>query len=155
MDSEQLKYVYSDEYTYLREMGIEGDKLRKTAVERTQKAIAEHVLELVDVTNSSALDCDEIAEGIYNGITKGHRYLQNEFWIAMGKVIEKYANMEKGYYDGRNEWAVKDCRIMSDAIDKDRGIEKMHTTEYCPECETETDVVHIVGDRAFTTCKAA
>jgi len=54
---------------------------------RTQTAISNHLCELVDVTNSLALNSEEIAEGIFNGIVNNHRYLQNEFWIAMGKSL--------------------------------------------------------------------
>ena len=118
----ELKNVYSESLEYLKETGIavDGDKLRKEAIKRTQNAISNHLAELVDVTNSSALNSEEIAEGIFNGIINNHRYLQNEFWIAMVKVIEKYGNLGKDYYDARNEFAVKDCKAMGDAISNER-----------------------------------
>ena len=114
-----LKDVYMDELEYLKDLGVPNP--REEAIKRTQNAISEHIIELIDVTNSSALNSEQIAKGILDGITRSHRYLQNEFWMAMTKVIENYGNLPSEYQDARNAYAVKDCNVMSDALNKARG----------------------------------
>jgi len=114
-----LKNVYMDELEYLKDLG--APNAREEAIARTQNAISEHIVELIDVTNSTALNYEQISKGILDGITRSHRYLQSEFWMAMTKVIEQYGNIPKEYQDARNEYAINDCRTMSDALNKARS----------------------------------
>ena len=76
---------------------------------RKAEVIGDYVGELVELTNSTANDAEIIAEGIYQGIAKSHRYLQGEFWIVMEKVIRKYQDAPS---DPRNQFAKDMCRAM-------------------------------------------
>ena len=120
-DNIKLKDVYTNNYNYYKEFGTEGQGVASVkACDDVTKAITEHMSELVDVTNSSVVSYDMVAEGIVKGITSNHRTLQNEFMISLVKAIQTYGNLDENQYDPRNEWAVKDCKVMSDAIDEAR-----------------------------------
>jgi len=117
-DNVKLKDIYTDAYNYYKEMDMPHPV--EAANKEVVDGISEHVEELVDVTNSSAVSYDMMAEGIVKGILKSHRYLQNEFVIALTQAIEKYGNVDENQTDPRNQYAVADCKTMSDALNKAR-----------------------------------
>lgn len=69
-------------------------------------AVAQNVKELVECTNASGHQ-EQIIEGIMQGLTGSHRFLQAEFMQTLAKVLIEYGNLPEGHYDGRNAHAVK------------------------------------------------
>ena len=75
---------------------------------------AEEKAEVIeDLVNCTGWYGDDIAKKL----SKMHRYLQQEFFKMVLTYVARLANnYEKGWYDGRNEWACKMARLMMDGI---------------------------------------
>ena len=67
------------------------------------EAISQNVKELVECTNASGHQ-EQVIEGIVNGLTSSHRYLQGEFMQALSKALAKYSTT---HTDARNEAGVR------------------------------------------------
>lgn len=68
-----------------------------------------------DFVNVSTHDREEFAETVCTE----HRFLQQEMFNAMMKCIEGWAKCQtSGYYDARNEYAVKASKAMIDGLKK-------------------------------------
>jgi hypothetical protein len=81
----------------------------------TGAEMAEKFAEFVNVMSH---DREEFAEGV---LTE-HRYLQQEMFNAMLKCIEGWDKCQvSGYYDARNEYAVKASKAMIDGL-KEAGL---------------------------------
>ena len=85
------------------------DEVGEAITKNKQKLIANYFSQIVELTNSTSHSAEEIAEGIYKGITNEHRFLQGEFWVVMEKVIAKYQDAP---CDPRNEFATDMCKAM-------------------------------------------
>lgn len=52
-------------------------------------------------------------------LTTAHRFLQQEFFCMMLHFIRQTSiNFDKGWYDERNEFAAKCCKVMQQALDE-------------------------------------
>lgn len=72
---------------------------------------------LTDLLNSTAVR--PMPLGV--ALTSEHRYLQQQFWTMVeGFIIESADKFEKGYYDGRNEYAVRMAAKIAPLLDKFR-----------------------------------
>lgn len=92
-------------------------KAKEMFPEMTESELNDHVNEkvfdkvsslttdLVDITNGSSTAL--VAEGMLMGILSSHKTLQSEFFDALTKVVEQYANTND--VDGRNEWCKNLC----------------------------------------------
>lgn len=68
--------------------------------------------------NMSTHDKDEFATTVCNE----HRFLQQEMFNAFFKCVENWSASEsRGYYDARNEYAVKASKAMIQGL-KDAGL---------------------------------
>lgn len=57
------------------------------------------------------------AEGVGAEMAKEHRYLQSEmFKVCIAYMKQLAINYHKGYFDGRNEWAVKTAATAYDHL---------------------------------------
>lgn len=66
-----------------------------------------------DMVNSSVFNAKDVA----NFMARDHRYLQGEFFKLCEYFIAILAhNYENGVYDGRNEYACKAAKVMTDAL---------------------------------------
>jgi hypothetical protein len=73
----------------------------------------EMAIEFSDFVNVSTHDRQEFADQV----TREHRYLQQEMFNAMMKCIENWEKAyDSGYYDARNEYAVKASKAMIDGL---------------------------------------
>jgi len=79
-----------------KNLTLRGIKMSDRNREKAEKAIED----LIDACNIMGSDKD-VAEGIYNGLTRAHRTLQQTFFRAFNDAIKEYA--EDGYEDGRNQ----------------------------------------------------
>jgi hypothetical protein len=71
-----------------------------------------------DFVNVMAHDREEFAETVCTE----HRYLQQEMFMAMLKCIDGWADTyDSGYYDARNEYAVKASKAMIEGL-KTKGL---------------------------------
>jgi len=60
---------------------------------------------LCDVVNSK--NNKDLAESMMRSISRQHRYLQSELFMALWEFFKLYGDLPEGQYDARNEWAVK------------------------------------------------
>lgn len=65
--------------------------------------VSELMQKLVDATNLMGFDA-EVAEGIFLGLIKSHRTLQQDFMRSFFMAMKSYSEVD---YDLRNEQAVK------------------------------------------------
>lgn len=80
-----------------------------------------------DMVNSSLFDAKSVAKFM----AKDHRYLQGEFFKLCEYFIAILAhNYENGIYDGRNEYACKCAKIMTDALVENKMIDKWWIENY-------------------------
>ncbi len=49
----------------------------------------------------------DLAESLFRSIGRQHRYLQNEFFIALWQFFKLYGAQDENHQDARNAWAVK------------------------------------------------
>lgn len=79
----------------------------------SRKTGEEMAIEFSDFVNVSTHDRQEFADQV----TREHRYLQQEMFNAMLKCIENWADAkDSGYYDTRNEYAVKASKAMIEGL---------------------------------------
>ncbi len=102
-----------EEHVKLEYPELDGQDRRELIDKLAKEKVRNTVEFLVDATNSTGMD-NIMQEGIMEGITRSHCYLQSEFWDAMFRVIKKYGDREQ--YDGRTAWAVKSCKKMAEAL---------------------------------------
>jgi hypothetical protein len=57
---------------------------------------------------------DEMAQVLFENVTRQHRTLQQSFFRSFSKLIEKYGTQEDCWFDGRNEASGKWCRKVSE-----------------------------------------
>lgn len=58
-------------------------------------------------------------ENVAEKMSLEHRYLQSEmFKVCMEYIVKLAKNCERGYYDGRNEYACKTAKIIIDHLDE-------------------------------------
>ncbi|AYP68165.1 hypothetical protein PQE75_gp033 [Bacillus phage vB_BcoS-136] len=91
---------------------------RREVVYMSRKTGEEMAIEFSDFVNVSTNDKQEFA----NQVTNEHRYLQQEMFNAMMKCIENWAYAhDNGFYDARNEYAVKASKAMIEGL-KEKGL---------------------------------
>jgi hypothetical protein len=49
----------------------------------------------------------ELGESLFRSIQREHRYLQNEFFLALFEFFKLYGAQDENHRDARNEWAVR------------------------------------------------
>jgi len=83
-------------------LGLSNEDIRAEANNAVRHRISELTKELVDAFNSTGSG-DIVVDGILDGITHSHRYLQSEFWAGMICLMERYSQLPDHYFDPRNE----------------------------------------------------
>jgi phosphoenolpyruvate-protein kinase (PTS system EI component) len=89
------------------------EELAEYRKEKLINVVSETAAQLVDDFNASGSK-DDVIEGIIQGITKSHRHLQGEFWMAMAEVCKKYSELDDRYFDPRNAFAKDMTKRMSE-----------------------------------------
>lgn len=82
---------------------------QEDAADKAIKAIKD----LADVSNSQSTRFT--ADVIFEGLTNQHRYLQSELVESMIGALSRYADAS---YDGRNKYAVAQCRLLDETIEE-------------------------------------
>lgn len=103
-DSQKFKDMMSD------------DELNEWRTEKIIEMVSETAAQLVDDLNASGSK-DKVVDGIIQGLTKSHRYLQGEFWMAMIEVCKKYSELEDRYFDPRNAFAKDLAKRMAEGAE--------------------------------------
>jgi hypothetical protein len=88
----------------------EGEIRMHMEAEKRKKRVEAAMKELIDVTNVMGYD-DEIAEGIFLGLIKSHRTLQQSFFRCFVMAMDPYSKIVP---DLRNEQAVKFAKKISE-----------------------------------------
>ena len=57
----------------------------------------------------------ELGASLFRSIQREHRYLQNEFFMALFEFFKLYGDQDEGHRDTRNEWAVSVAKRWNDA----------------------------------------
>jgi hypothetical protein len=79
--------------------------------EDLDRVVAECFKKLCHVVNGGTHK--DLADSMMRTFVREHRYLQNEFFIALWFFFQKYGKAE--LCDPRNEWAVKIAKIWGDS----------------------------------------
>lgn len=56
-----------------------------------------------------------LGESLFRSIQREHRYLQNEFFMALFEFFKLYGAQDENHRDARNEWAVRVAKRWDDA----------------------------------------
>ena len=64
----------------------------------------------IDVFNTT--DHDGIKTAFMEAITTTHRQIQSDFWLRMSHLMVAYSQLDKQFFDGRNEYWKNGCREM-------------------------------------------
>jgi len=83
-------------------LGWSSDKIREHADSGTKADIKELTRQLVDAFNSTGSQ-DTVIEGMIEGITSSHRFLQSEFMAGVVCMLGKYSKLPENAFDGRNQ----------------------------------------------------
>jgi len=94
---------------------IDYNTIREIEREAVTEVASPVAQALVEMTNTSVCRKEDLANAIFDGITRSHRYLQGEFWMVMKEVIRKYSETE--WVDARNQFAKDMCREFIDRGD--------------------------------------
>jgi hypothetical protein len=92
---------------------ISPEEKREMITKKLKEKVSKTVETLVDTCNTIGMQ-DTVRAGILEGIIRSHRYLQNEFFIALFDVMKRYGETE---WDLRNKWAVEACKKASKAVE--------------------------------------
>jgi len=79
-----------------------ADKLEEEDLDRMTLACMDKLCHVVNGGNAT-----DLAASMFRAIQRQHRYLQNEFFLALHKMFEQYGALPENRYDQRNEWAVR------------------------------------------------
>lgn len=103
----EFVYITREADTIARErkekFNLTSEDFVEDRAEMIVEAISQNVKELVECTNASGHQ-EQVIEGIVNGLTGSHRYLQGEFMQALSKALAKYSTT---HTDARNEAGVR------------------------------------------------
>lgn len=103
----EFEYITRNADTVARErkekFNFSSEEFIEDRNEMIVEAVTQNVKELVECTNASGYQ-EQIVEGIVNGLTGSHRYLQGEFMMALSKALAVYSTT---HTDARNEAGVR------------------------------------------------